>query len=102
VGSPPREKGGGPGFCGVAVRYHLKLYPLPQGITTSAYYYPYEHVVELARWLDRLAGELPASVELSLFVVQAPPDLAEKVKGSNGKVALVTATMFADSADTAV
>ncbi len=52
-------RGGGPGFFGVAIRYHLKLYPLPQAITGSAYYYPYEHVVELARWLDRLAGELP-------------------------------------------
>ena len=94
-------RGGGPGFFGVAVRYHLKLYPLPQAITSSAYYYPYEHVIELARWLDRLAGELPSSVELSLFVVHAPSDLAEKVKATNGKVALVTATMFADSADSA-
>jgi FAD/FMN-containing dehydrogenase len=94
-------RGGGPGFFGVAVRYHLKLYPLPRAITASDYYYPYEHGAELARWLDRLAGELPPSVELSLFVVHAPPDLAQKVKTSNGKVALVTATMFADSADSA-
>lgn len=94
-------RGGGPGFFGVAVRYHLKLYELPQAITTSLYYYPYEHVLELARWLDRVAGELPPNVELSLFVVHAPPELGEKVTVSKGKVALVTATMFADSGDSA-
>ena len=94
-------RGGGLGFFGVAVRYHLKLYPLPKAITSSHYYYPYEHVVELGRWLDRLAGDLPSSVELSLFVVEAPSDLAQSAKASNGKVALVTAVMFADSADLA-
>jgi len=55
----------------------------------------------IARWLDRLAQALPSSVELSLFAVQAPPDLAENARSSNGKVALVTATMFADSAEEA-
>lgn len=94
-------RGCGPGFFGIALRYHLKLYPLPQAIVSSAYYYPYEHLVQLAEWLDQLAGRLPSSVELSLFLVQAPPDLADKTNASNHKVALVTAVMFADSADTA-
>jgi FAD/FMN-containing dehydrogenase len=90
-------RGGGPGFFGVAIRYHLKLHALPKAITSSAYYYPYEHIVPLARWLDGLAGQLPSSVELSLFAVQAPSDLADKAKNSNGKVALVSAVMFGDS-----
>jgi FAD/FMN-containing dehydrogenase len=94
-------RGCGPGFFGIALRYHLKLYPLPQAIVSSAYYYPYEHLVQLAEWLDQLAGRLPSSVELSLFLVQAPPDLADKTNASNHKVALVTAVMFAGSADTA-
>jgi FAD/FMN-containing dehydrogenase len=94
-------RGGGLGFFGIAIRYHLKLYPLPQAITSSAYYYPYEQLVPLAKWLDQLPSRLPSSVELGLFVIQAPPDLADKASVSNGKVALVSATMFADSTDTA-
>ena len=90
-------RGSGPGFFAVATRYHLKLYPLPRAVTASVYYYPYETIVDIAEWLGPLASRLPSSVELSLFVVDAPPDLAENARSSNGKVALVTATMFADS-----
>ncbi len=94
-------RGAGPGFFGIALRYHLALYPLPQAMTASVYYYPYGHIVELARWLDGLAGRLPSHVELSLFAVQAPPGLAAGTEASNGKVALITATSFSDSADEA-
>jgi len=94
-------RGAGPGFFGVAVRYHLKLYPLPQAIHWSSYYYAYEDIITVAEWLGPLAKKLPPSIELSLFVVTAPPELAEKCKSSNGKVAMVTATMFADSPEEA-
>lgn len=94
-------RGAGPNFFAVATRYHLKLYPLPKAITASVYFYPYEHSVKIAEWLGPLAAQLPSSLELSQFVIQAPPDLAEKTKSANGKVCLVTATMFADSADEA-
>jgi FAD/FMN-containing dehydrogenase len=94
-------RGGGPGFFGVATRFHLKLYPLPRAITGSAYFYPYETIVDIAAWLGPLASRLPSSVELSLWAVAAPPDLAEQARSSNGKVAMVTATMFADSAEVA-
>jgi hypothetical protein len=40
-------------------------------------------------------------VELSLFLVSAPPEIAEKCKGQSGKVSLVTATAFADSEEEA-
>jgi FAD/FMN-containing dehydrogenase len=94
-------RGGGAGFFGIAVRYRLRLHPLPREITSSAYYYPYEQLAQIATWLDRLAVQLPSSVELSLFVIQAPPELADKARTSNGKVALVSAVIFADAADTA-
>ncbi len=90
-------RGGGPGFFGVATRYHLKLHPLPQAITGSAYYYPYESIVDIAAWLGPLASELPSSVELSLWAVEAPPELAEQARSSNGRLTLVTATMFANT-----
>jgi FAD/FMN-containing dehydrogenase len=94
-------RGSGPGFFGVAVGYHLKLYPLPRAITSSAYYYPYDQLVPVARWLDQIASRLPRSVELSLFVVQAPSELSDKATTSNGKVVLVSGVMFADALDAA-
>lgn len=89
-------RGCGPGFFGVALRYHLKLYPLPRAIMSSVYYYPYEHLVQSAEWLGQLARQLPSSIELSLFVIQAPPDLVDKTNAGNRRVALVSAVMFAD------
>jgi len=94
-------RGAGSGFFAVAVRFHLKLYPLPKAITWSSYFYPYEDIVEVAEWIEPLASKLPASVELSLFAVEAPAQIADKCKASNNKVALVTATMFADTAEEA-
>lgn len=93
--------GGGPGFFGVVVRYHVKLYSLPKAITASSYFYPHEDIVEVGKWLGPLQSKMPANVELSLWSVNAPPNLAEKAKSSNGKLTLVTATMFAETADEA-
>ena len=89
-------RGAGPGLFAVAVRYHLKLYPLPQAMAASVYYYPYENLVEVAQWLEPLAKKLPSKIELSLFILSAPPELADKCKLSSGKVCMVTATIFAD------
>lgn len=94
-------RGAGPALFAVATRYHLKLYPLPQGIAASVYYYPYENLTEVAEWLGPLAKELPSKIELSIFILKAPPELQEKCKGSAGKVCMVTATIFADSQEEA-
>lgn len=95
-------RGASYGLFAVAVRYHLKLYDLPKAITASVYYYPYDKLVEVAEWLGPLASKVPPSVELSLFAITAPRDLADKCAAHGGKVAMVTATMFADSRDEAV
>jgi len=50
-----------------------------------------------AQWLESIAGKLPPTIELSLFMSSAPPELAEKCRANAGKVAMVTATVFADS-----
>lgn len=94
-------RGGGSGLFAVCTRYHLKLYPLPKAIHATTYFYPYENLTEVATWLSPLAAQLPAMVELSLFILQAPPELADQCKSSNGKVCLVAATVFADNADQA-
>lgn len=94
-------RGSGPGFFAVCTRYHLKCFPLPKAITASVYYYPYNEIEKIAEWLGPLASQMPSSIELSLFAVHAPDDIADQCKDSNGKVALVTATMFADNEDNA-
>lgn len=91
-------RGGGCSFFGVALRYHLRLYDLPKAISASVYHYPYEHISEIGEWLSKIAPELSEKVELSLFALPAPDDLMDKVsKEAGGKIALVTATMFANS-----
>ncbi len=94
-------RGAGPGLFAVCTRYHLKLYSLPKAISWSSYFYPYDKIVEVAAWLAPTASKLPANVELSLFAVTAPDDLKEKCKANKGKVAMVTATIFADTLEEA-
>jgi len=94
-------RGAGPGLFAVALRYHLKLYPLPKAITTSSYYYPIERVVDVADWVGSVASRLPHNLELSFFLLHAPVELAAKCKAGNGKVIMITATMFAETSDEA-
>ncbi|MGB8355918.1 MAG: FAD-binding oxidoreductase [Chthoniobacteraceae bacterium] len=94
-------RGAGSGFFGVATRYHLKLYPLPKAIHGCSYYYPLEEAATIAKWLGETAGKLAPSVELSLFLLTAPPELKAVAASQGGKVCLVTAASFADSPEQA-
>ncbi len=94
-------RGGGYGFFGVATRYHLKLYPLPKAIHAISYYYSLNDAATVAGWLGEIASELLPSIELSFFVLTAPPELRDKAVQNGGKVCLVSATVFADSAEEA-
>jgi len=95
-------RGAGPGFFGVATRYHLKLQALPRAIATSSYYYPISEAETVAGWLESIAGSLASNIELSFFLLQAPAGLADKLpQVEAGKVCLVAATIFADTMDEA-
>lgn len=94
-------RGAGSGFFGVAIRYHLKLYDLPKAIACSSYYYPIGEVDTVAQWLESIASKLPPNIELSLLMLTAPPELAEKSRSDAGKVCMVAATIFADSMEEA-
>jgi FAD/FMN-containing dehydrogenase len=94
-------RGGGAGFFAVATRYHLKLYDLPRAIHSSTYYYPLARVVEVASWLSALCETLERAVELTVFMLTAPPELADACRDASGKVCMVTATAFADTPDAA-
>lgn len=92
-------RGGGPGLFAVACRYHLKLYPLPRAIVASVYHYPCEEVNAVASWVESVARKLDPRVEFSLFLVEAPKQLAQKCKSSNNKVLLVTGTAFTNTVE---
>jgi FAD/FMN-containing dehydrogenase len=94
-------RGAGAGLFAVATRYHLRLHPMPRAIRTSAYYYPADLVEHVGPWLDTVADDLPAYVELSVFLMSAPPEIAARCASANGKVVLVTATAFADDPEDA-
>ncbi|MGA2053001.1 MAG: FAD-binding oxidoreductase [Opitutales bacterium] len=94
-------RGAGTGFFGVATRYHLKLYPLPKAMHGCSHFYPLEQAAKVGTWLSEISGELAASVELSLFLITAPPELQERTAAQGGKVCLVTATSFAETAEQA-
>jgi FAD/FMN-containing dehydrogenase len=94
-------RGAGYGFFGVATCYHLKLYPLPKAIHTLSYYYSLEEAPAVAGWLGEIASKLSPSLELSFFLLTAPPELKDKTALHGGKVCLVSATVFAESIDEA-
>jgi FAD/FMN-containing dehydrogenase len=91
-------RGAGSTFFGVVTRYHLRLHPLPRAIHGSTYWFPLDAAPAVGQWLGELAPTLDPSVELSLFLLEAPPELVDKAAAHNGKLCMVTATAFADTA----
>ena len=90
-------RGAGSGLFAVAVRYHLRLYALPPAIWTASYHFDLADAEPVAGWLASIARQLSERVELTLFLVNAPAELVERCQAANGKVCMVTATVFADS-----
>ncbi len=90
-------RGSGAGFFGVVTRYRLKLYTAPRAIMTSTYFYPLEHVEEVGSWAGILAGQLPSDVELALFIVPAPSDLAGTSRPDTRFICMLSATAFLET-----
>lgn len=61
-------RGSGPGFFGVVVRFHLRLYEKPRTIGCALYRYPAERIEEVFRWAHAVGPEVPGSVELQLVL----------------------------------
>jgi len=91
-------RGTGPGLFAVVTRFHLKLQPLPKAITTSAYVYGLEDAEDVSRWVAEARATLPQTVELSLLLAPAPPEVASR---TGERVVLLTGTAFVDSWDDA-
>jgi FAD/FMN-containing dehydrogenase len=94
-------RGGGPGFFGVVTQYKLKLYPAPQAITSTSHYLPLQRAEEAGAWAGAVASSLPRHVELTILLAPAPPPLAPRCAESNGRVCIVSATAFVDTASEA-
>lgn len=94
-------RGSGSGFFGVVTKYHLKLYPLPKAIHGSTYYYAMEDAEAVGHWLGEIASKISPSVELSLFLLEAPAELKERAAAHGGKVCMVTASAFEDTPEAA-
>lgn len=93
--------GAGYGFFGVVTKYYLKLYPLPKAIHGSTYYYSMDDAAAVGAWLGEAAPKISPSVELSLFLVEAPAELREQAAAHGGKICMVTGAAFEDTPDAA-
>ena len=91
-------RGCGPGMFAVATRFHLKCYQLPKAMMSSLYYYSLDDLEEAARdAVDIGWHQMPETVELSIFLIKAPPELEDKCKKQNGMACMISAVAFADT-----
>lgn len=94
-------RGSGPGFFGVVTKYYLRLYPLPRAIHGSTYFYSLDDAPAVGTWLGDMAPKISPCIELSQFIVQAPPELKEKAAAHNGWLCMVTGAAFEDTPEAA-
>ena len=87
-------RGCGPGMFAVATRFHLKCYPLPRAIAASNYYFSLNDLKEAVDEVVAAGRKMPDTVELSIFLVKAPPELAEACIDHKGKLCMVSAVAF--------
>src|SRR5215813_5220911 len=57
-------RGAGAGMFAVVTRFHLKLYPRPQAIHGSTYYYPLSKLRQVANWFSDQLETMPDNVEM--------------------------------------
>lgn len=60
-------RGSGPGFFGVATRFHMKTHALPEVMKQSIYVYPVEVANELLSWIRGSMPSYPRNLELVLI-----------------------------------
>jgi FAD/FMN-containing dehydrogenase len=87
-------RGCGPGMFAVATRFHLKCYPLPKAIATSNYYFSLHDLKETVDQVVAAGRKMPNKVELSIFLIKAPTELANACHDHNGKLCMISAVAF--------
>lgn len=72
-------RGSGPGFFGVAVRFHLRLHPRPRHLANGVHLYPLEVLEEVFGWAREVGPSVPREVELMVIVhrdLEGEPEIA--------------------------
>lgn len=87
-------RGAGPGFFGIIVRYHVKLYPKPRAITKATYILTEEHIPDAVKEIDKLSREKDINTEF-LAVLKHSADIPGMPK--EGIAFIVSIIAFADT-----
>ena len=92
-------RGSGPGFFGVVVRFHLRVYPAPGFIGNALTQYSVERLDDLVRWMDRIGPNVPPQVELQFVISRNPsfPPALRKPTGTSPVRLELVATVMAES-----
>ena len=61
-------RGAGPGFFGVVVRYHLRLYPHPKVTALMFQVFRMRHLEEVFTWADAIGPTVPRAVEFQMLL----------------------------------
>ncbi len=61
-------RGAGPGFFGVVVAFHLRLYELPKAIANGVHVLGVEMLDEVFSWAHRIGPSVPPAMELMVFL----------------------------------
>jgi FAD/FMN-containing dehydrogenase len=91
-------RGAGPGLFAVAVGFHVRTYPQPAGTMMSTYFCSLDKLQEVTQAVARLAADLPAHTELLIGLITAPPTVAAAGDNPQGRVCMVQAVVFGESA----
>jgi hypothetical protein len=78
----------------IATHFHLKCYPLPRAIATSHYYFSLNDLKAAVDEVVALGRKMPDKVELSIFLINAPAELAGACSDRKGKLCMVSAVAF--------
>ncbi|WP_051210692.1 DAPG hydrolase family protein [Runella zeae] len=61
-------RGAGPGFFGVVICFHLKLYPLPRYRAIIAHDFHLKHLEDVYRWAYDVGPSIPKAVEFQMIM----------------------------------
>lgn len=64
-------RGAGPGFFGVVLRFHLRVYPQPRFLGVAAATYSVERFDEVFSWARSISADVPAAVDLNIMTSRA-------------------------------
>ncbi|MEM9456641.1 MAG: FAD-binding protein [Myxococcota bacterium] len=85
-------RGAGPGFFGIVVSFHLKVYDLPKYRAVIAHCFAIKHLDDVYRWAADVGPAIPKAVEFQMV-------MSKKVLGLLGPGIEAIAPIFADTKD---